>query len=228
VGDRFLRAAQAGDNIMVPIITHLCRFLRAAQAGYSMVPIIIHLCRFLRAAQAGYSMVPIIIHLCRFLPAKLFYGACEMSPPCGLLLFACCSSRSGCGANRHPKMHVRVHVPSIMHKSIRFDLILIGCARVQTGDYKYVENAISAYRALGQLGLMEKGQIYDGVHTSNVTDVNRMKWSYNNGMALGALTGLYTSTNDIQVFPAHSLLAMSPPAWLHKLSNNQPASQLIN
>jgi hypothetical protein len=80
---------------------------------------------------------------------------------------------------------------------------------VQTGEYRYVENAISAYRALVQLGLIDNGQIYDGVLTSNVTDVNKMKWSYNNGMALGALTGLYTSTNDRQVFPAHSLLKMS-------------------
>jgi hypothetical protein len=52
-----MRAAQAGNNIMVPIIIHLCRFLPAAQAGYSMVPIVIHLCRFLPAAQAGCFMV---------------------------------------------------------------------------------------------------------------------------------------------------------------------------
>ena len=64
---RFLRAAQAGNNIMVPIVTHLRRFLPAAQAGCFMVLV---KCRhpvvfcFLLATQEGQGVVQIVIQKC--------------------------------------------------------------------------------------------------------------------------------------------------------------------
>jgi predicted alpha-1,6-mannanase (GH76 family) len=64
---------------------------------------------------------------------------------------------------------------------------------VLTGDERYLENAKSAYHTLEQLNLLNHGQVFDGVKNKSVFQT---RWTYNAGMALGALTALYQSTND--------------------------------
>jgi hypothetical protein len=64
---------------------------------------------------------------------------------------------------------------------------------VLTGDERYLENAKSGYRTLEQLNLLLHGQVFDGVRNKSVFQT---KWTYNAGMALGALTALYQSTHD--------------------------------
>jgi predicted alpha-1,6-mannanase (GH76 family) len=69
----------------------------------------------------------------------------------------------------------------------------------KTGEARYLENGLSGFRGLTQLGLISHGQVFDGVHTNlGHGTLGTEKWTYNAGVALGALTELYRSTNDVR------------------------------
>ena len=72
---------------------------------------------------------------------------------------------------------------------------------VQTGEKRYISNALSAFDYLVVQGeydtplLTSHGHVYDG-RNIQFRKVDRTEWSYNAGVALAALTGLYRVTHE--------------------------------